>query len=196
MRRSSRVIVPSTRTGPPRPPGWLTRRLGGPLLRRFVRRQDGATVVEFGLVLLPFLSILVMIMETSLFFFAQQTLETAVADSARLIMTGQAQSAKYDAAQFKTAVCGRIVALFDCANGLYVDVSKYSNFSSIGTSVAVDADGKPVTQYQPGAKGEVVVVRLIYRWPITTPLAQLYLAEPSSTSRMLVATAAFRNEPF
>lgn len=165
-------------------------------LRRFVRRQEGATAIEFGLVLLPFLSILLMTMETALVFFAQQTLETAVADSARLIMTGQAQSASFDADKFKTAVCGNIVALFDCSNGMYVDVQKYSSFSSISSSVTLDSSGKPVTQYTPGTNGDIVVVRLIYKWPIVSPLTQTYLADTSSTTRMLVATAAFRNEPF
>ncbi len=37
------------------------------------------------------------IMETALVFFASQTLETAVADSARLIMTGQAQNQNFTA---------------------------------------------------------------------------------------------------
>ena len=44
------------------------------------------------------------IMETAIIFFAGQALETAVADSSRLIMTGQAQNASYTASSFKTAV--------------------------------------------------------------------------------------------
>ena len=55
------------------------------------------------------------IMETAIVFFASQTLETAVADSARLIMTGQAQTQSFTQAQFKTAVCAKILGLFDCA---------------------------------------------------------------------------------
>jgi Flp pilus assembly protein TadG len=175
------------------------RRAAKRLLRRFGRRQEGSAAVEFAFVLLPFLGILLMTMETALYFLAQQTLETAVADSGRLIMTGQAQS--YTADQFKSAVCARIYALFDCANGMYVDVRDYSSGSAIGTSVQYDSQGKPVTQYQPGASGnqssDIVVVRLIYKWPIVTPMVQTYLADtPSSTTRTLVATAAFRNEPY
>ena len=41
--------------------------------------------VEFGLVAVPFLGLTFAILETALVFFAGQTLETAVADSARLI---------------------------------------------------------------------------------------------------------------
>ena len=61
-------------------------------VRRFVHRDDGAVAVEFGLVMLPFLTLMFVIAETALVFFAGQTLETAAADSARLIMTGQAQT--------------------------------------------------------------------------------------------------------
>ncbi|NVO14191.1 MAG: pilus assembly protein [Rhodoplanes sp.] len=184
---SARVVAPARSAVRSTTPAWL---------RSFVRRKEGTTAIEFGIVLLPFMSILLMTMETALVFFAQQTLETAVADSARLIMTGQAQSASFDADKFKTAVCGKIVALFDCANGMYVDVQKYTSFASITSTVTVDSSGKPVTTYQPGANGDIVVVRLIYKWPIVSPLTQTYLADSSSTTRMLVATAAFRNEPF
>src|SRR5262245_36758872 len=86
-------------------------------LRRLVRQQDGAVAVEFGLVAAPFLALVFAIMETAIIFFAGQALETAVADSSRLIMTGQAQSAGFNAAAFKNAVCAKIYGLFDCQNG-------------------------------------------------------------------------------
>ena len=70
----------------------------------------------------PFLALMFAIMETAIVFFASQTLETAVADSARLIMTGQAQHSSFTQAQFKSAVCAKILGLFDCANGIKIDV--------------------------------------------------------------------------
>ena len=36
----------------------------------------------------------------------------------------------------------------------------------------------------------------MYKWPIITSLAQTYLANSGSDKRLLVATAAFRNEPY
>lgn len=174
----------------------LKRLRGLAAARRFVRRQDGAAAVEFGLIMLPFLTLMFVMIETAMVFFAGQTLETAAADSARLIRTGQADARKLDQDTFKKDVCARIKALFDCANGMYVDVKKYDNFGSISNAVTYDASGKPVTSYQPGNPGDIVVVRLIYQWPITIPLVQSYLADPSAKTRMLVATAAFRNEPY
>ena len=49
----------------------------------------------------PFLAVLFAIMETAMVFFAGQTLETAVADSSRLILTGQAQTQALNQAAFK-----------------------------------------------------------------------------------------------
>jgi Flp pilus assembly protein TadG len=168
--------------------------------RRFARRQDGAVAVEFGLILLPFLALMFGIMETALVFFADQTLETAVADSARLIMTGQAQNQSLTAATFKNAVCARIYGLFDCQNGVYVDVQTYSNFGSISYSPPLDNNGNLVTNnfnYQPGGPGDIVVVTLYYQWPIYVSLMNLgKLSNMSGNKRLLVATAAFRNEPY
>src|SRR5262249_62261572 len=80
--------------------------------RRFARHQRGAVAVEFGLILLPFLALMFGIMETALVFFADQTLQTAVSDSARLIMTGQAPKQSLTAPTFKDAVCPGIYAPF------------------------------------------------------------------------------------
>src|SRR5882672_2109471 len=90
-------------------------------LRRFTRQEDGATAVEFAMVAAPFLALVFAIIETAVVFFAGQTLETAVADSSRLIMTGQAQTAGFNQAAFKDAVCAKIFGLFNCQNGIYVD---------------------------------------------------------------------------
>src|SRR5436309_9819104 len=100
-------------------------------VRRFARAQDGAAAVEFSLVAAPFLAVMFAIMETALVFFAGQTLETAVADSARLILTGQAQNQSLTQTTFKNAVCARIYGLFNCSSGVYVDVRTYANFSSV-----------------------------------------------------------------
>jgi Flp pilus assembly protein TadG len=168
--------------------------------RRFMRRQDGAVAVEFALILLPFLALMFGIMETALVFFADQTLETAVTESARLIMTGQAQTSNLTAQTFKDQVCSRIYGLFNCPGGVYVNVQTYTSFGSITNTPPLDANGNLVTSgmgYQPGGPGDIVVVRLYYQWPIYVSLMSLsQLSNMSNHSRLLVATAAFVNEPY
>jgi Flp pilus assembly protein TadG len=167
-------------------------------VRRFARGEDGIAAVEFGIVAAPFLALMFAIMETAIVFFASQTLETAVADSARLIMTGQAQSSSFTEAQFKSAVCGKILGLFDCANGIKIDVKTYSNFSSISTAKPIDANGNLLTNfgYSPGAPGDIVVVRLMYEWPMYVSLLGFSLNDMAGNKRLIIATAAFRNEPY
>ena len=162
--------------------------------RRLVRQQDGSAAVEFGLVAAPFLALVFAIMETAVVFFAGQALETAVADSSRLIMTGQAQTQGLNASGFKSAVCAKIYGLFDCANGVHIDVKKYTEFNSVDLTPPLDSSGNFQNNqtYTPGCPGDIVVVRLFYKWPIYVSLLQ----NMSGNNRLLIATAAFRNEPY
>src|SRR5262250_260112 len=95
------------------------------LLRRFRRSRRGSAALEFALVAPVFFVLLFGIIETGIMFFASQVLETITQNSARRIMTGQVQSAAYDAAHFKSnVVCPQIPAIFSCAN-IYIDVKSY-----------------------------------------------------------------------
>jgi Flp pilus assembly protein TadG len=163
-----------------------------------LRRDDGVAAVEFALVVAPFLALLFAIMETALVFFAGQTLETAAADSGRLILTGQAQAQGLTQASFKDAVCARIYGMFDCSNGMSVDVRTYSTFAAVDLSRPVDNNGNLVNNftYSPGGPCAIVVVRLIYQFPVYLSLLGFNLADMASGKRLLMATSVFRNEPF
>ncbi len=167
--------------------------------RRLLRRQDGAVAVEFGLVAVPFLALVFAIIETALVFFAGQTLETAAADSARLIMTGQAQLQGLNQSTFKNAVCTKIHGVLNCNNGVYVDVRTFTSFGNVSLTNPVDANGNLVTNfvYQPGGPGAIVVVRLMYQWPVYVSLLGLNgLSNMSGNKRLLISTVAFRNEAY
>lgn len=165
--------------------------------RRFVRREDGSAAVEFALIAAPFLALMFAIIETAMVFFAGQTLEAAAADSARLIMTGQAQAQKFSAADFKTEVCKRIYGLFDCANGVYVDVKTYSSFSAVTqTPVTAQNFNTGNMAYTPGDVGDIVVVSLYYQWPIYVSMLGNKLDNLSGGKRLLAATSVFRVEPY
>jgi Flp pilus assembly protein TadG len=175
-----------------RPFAWTT-------ARRLIRQQEGAAAIEFAMVAAPFLAMVFAIIETAVVFFAGQALETAAADSARLIMTGQAQTQGFSQAKFKEAVCGRIYGLFNCAGGLYVDVKNYSSFAAVNNTKPVDANGNLQTGnfgYAPGGPGSIVVVRLMYQWPVYVSLLGLNLADSAGNKRLLISTVAFRNEPY
>src|ERR1700754_3475656 len=107
-------------------------------LRRFRRNRTGSAAVEFALVAPVFFALLFAIIETGIIFFAGQVLETITQDSARMILTGQAQTAAYTQAQFQTFVCSQIPALFTCSN-LSIDVESYSSFSTVTINSQIDS---------------------------------------------------------
>jgi Flp pilus assembly protein TadG len=177
--------------------GYATRLRRWTSVRRLMRHEDGTVAIEFAFVAMPFFALLVATIETSLIFFAGQTLETAVADSARMIMTLQAQNAGYDYGAFKSQICSRIHALFDCANGIKLDVNTASSFSGANTSQPLDANGNLTisNNYNPGGPGSIVIVRVVYQWPVWAQFFGINLINASGNSRLLMSTAVFRNEP-
>ena len=167
-------------------------------MRRFRRNRRGSAAVEFALVAPVFFALLFAIIETAIVFFASQVLENIAQDSARMILTGQAQTAAYTATQFKTYACGRIPALFTC-DGLYVDVQSYPAFTNVPiNTIQIDGSGNFINnmQYNPGNAGDVVVVRLFYQWPLFVTGLGYNIANLSGSKRLLIATAAFKNEPY
>jgi Flp pilus assembly protein TadG len=178
-------------------------------LRRFRGSRRGSAAVEFALVAPVFFALLFAIIETAIMFFASQVLETITQNSARVVLTGQAQSGSVGScavggvatactqATFKTYVCNQIPALFDC-NSLYVDVESYSSFTSVTLSSHIDAAGNFDTNmlYSPGNAGDIVVVRLFYQWPLFVTGLGYNISNLAGHKRLLVATAAFKNEPY
>jgi Flp pilus assembly protein TadG len=168
------------------------------ILRRFRRNRRGSAAVEFALVAPIFFGLLFAIMELAMVFFASQVLETVTQDSARMIMTGQAQSASFTQGQFKNLVCSKITVMFDCVNGVSIDVQSYSAFSSVNVADPIDNTKQfvPPNNYLPGGPGDVVVVRIFYKWPLFVTGMGFNIANLSTKERLLTATAAFQNEPY
>ena len=175
------------------------RKASGRRLADFRHDASGATAVEFGLVALPFLALLFAILETSLIFFAGQTLETAVVNTARLIRTGQAQQLGYGVTNIRTSICSQVITLANCAGNLQLDVRTYATFSSINLAKPLNAQGNLDTSnftYAAGHGGDIVVVRAFFEWPVWSKLLGLGFGNLTNGNHLLSATAAFRNEPF
>jgi Flp pilus assembly protein TadG len=165
--------------------------------RRFRRNRRGSAAVEFALVAPIFFALLFAIIESAMVFFASQMLETVTQDSARLIMTLQAQNQAMTQQQFKDNLCSRVTMLFDCANGISIDVQKYSSFASLNIADPIDAGRNfvPPNNFNPGGPSDIVVVRVFYQWPLFVTRMGYNLSNLSGGKRLLTATAAFQNEP-
>lgn len=168
------------------------------LPRRIRRDENGAAAVEFAIIGLPFFALIGAIIETALVFLANQILETAVNDSARLIRTGQAQQQAFDAAKFKTEVCNRLYILIECA-GVTIDVRTVTSFAAVTTAPPIDADGKFSDSgftFDAGKASELVVLKAYYQFPLIFSGLGLNLADLANGKRLIGAVTAFRNEPF
>lgn len=177
--------------------GSILRRLGR-TTARFRKNSDGAYAIEFGIVAVPFIGLTMAIIEASLAFFAGQVMETALRDAARTIRTGQAQSEGVTASSFKCSVCNRMSGVFDCANGLHVDVRSTGTFggANFGTPGSGGNFDPNQSQFDAGREGSVVVARVFYHWPVFSNVLGGSLANQSNGKILLQATTAFRNEPF
>jgi Flp pilus assembly protein TadG len=173
-------------------PGHHRRRRGG-----FLADENASTAVEFGLVAAPFIALLVAIIQTFLVIFAQQLLQTVVTQSSRLVLTNQA--AGLSQSQFGQQVCNQVRILFDC-NNLMVDVETYASFAAANASMptlSFNAQGQVTNtwQFNPGGPGDVVIVRVMYQWPVFGGPLGFNLATLSNGNRLIMGVAAFQNEP-
>ena len=166
----------------------------------FARSDSGATVVEFALVAAPFLALLVALFQTALVFFAGRVLDETTEQASRYIMTGQAQNSNMTAANFATWVCGQTFALFTCSNFM-INVQNYSDFASAGTdapTLTFNSQGAVTNtfNYNTGNPGDIVVVQVMYQWPIVLGPLGFNLSNLSNGNRLLLSTAVFKNEPY
>jgi len=192
---------------------WLKWMLAPTLKRadRFCRHERGATLIEFGILALPFFTIIAAILETSLVFFASQILDSAVQDAGRLIRTGQMQTGTVSdntLAGFRTKVCNGVYNMMPCAS-IKLKVSVVADFASATVTYPIQTGNACTTTngvktcnwtivegYTPGIGGDVVLVQAYYKWPTLVRLPGFNLQDQVDGTRLLGAVRVFRNEPF
>ena len=162
-------------------------------LGRWIRDSRAVTAVEFSLIALPFITMLVAIIETGYVFFLAIVIEGATSDAARQIRTGAVQESGAPLAQFEAVLCDRVFELVPCGDFI-IDVRNYTRFSD-ATPPAMPGNQAGAT-FAPGATGDIVVVRVAYAWNFMTPLIDNLMANADGGSRSIIASQAFRNEPY
>jgi Flp pilus assembly protein TadG len=153
------------------------------------RDRSGATLVEFSLVALPALILLFATFEIGFIYWANQELENATSEAARLVRTGQVQSGNISQAELKAQVCSRTAILVGCGSRLRIDVRSAASFAEIAPPQPLDGGGalKPDGDftYAPGSGNDVVLVSAFYDWRML--MAGTYIVRAASPAR---------NEPF
>lgn len=120
-------------------------------------------------------------------------------------MTGQAQQGGVSQAGFKTYVCtgsntsALVSALFTCSN-IMINVQNYSDFASASTTSPTltfnSGNVSNTWSYNTGNPGDIIVVQVMYQWPVVLGPLSMNLSNLSNGNRLLVSTAVFKSEPY
>ena len=167
---------------------------------RAVADRRGAAMLEFALVAVPLMALLIATIETALISFTQQAIETAAESAARSITTGAVQAAHMTQQQFHDSACTTLPTYLSCSK-LMVDVQKTTSFSAVSTApptISYDSNGNPTNTFAfaAGGAGDIVVVRLMYLWPVSVGGFGLGLNNAGRNTRMIIATNVAKTEPY
>lgn len=171
----------------------------GSITRSFVRNKKGSTAVEFSLVAIPFIFLLIGIVETSLMFAGSSILQGATQQAARMIRTGQVQQSGEDPEEmFREVLCEHADTLLDCTRIQYEVITMeggFTDFSEFPPEFNEDGDleGRGFT---PGGVNDVVLIRAIYRYPLMTPIMGNLMADGPDNTKLMISTVVMENEPY
>ncbi len=179
-------------------------------LRRVAQR--GSAAVEFALIAPLFLALVFSIAEAGWYYFVNTAVERANESAARLVRTGQAQTAKdsggvnvYSADAFYNEICSVVAPFGACDDTLTVDVARFASFDALAsdTSSAVcrNSDNPTIKGAQfdasdYGAQNEIIRVRICFLYKPVSPILGLQLSTNKDGRAEIVASSIFRNEPF
>lgn len=168
------------------------------VLKSWGHGNGGVAAVEFALVGFPFVLMIIGIIELALLFTTQSVLHEAAFTASRLIRTGQLQQSSAGGQQqmFEDAVCNFAKRLIPC-NEIQYEVQVMPTFSDAGDNEPkFDKDGNLITSgFDPGGENDIVLIRVMYNYPIKTPLMQPFLAT-TGNRRALFSTIVLQTEPY
>jgi Flp pilus assembly protein TadG len=167
-----------------------------------VRQRSGAVTLEFAMVALPFLVLLLGVMEVGYDLFVDAALDYAVSVAARSVQIGSVQgtSGETSATLAAAAVCPSVAGLLSCSNvivavaPLTTGSDYYSGSGTISWSSATSSSGVVCT----GTSGQMMMMTAWYAGP--TFLGSLIPAFATTyngnTVHLSSASAGFINQSF
>lgn len=165
---------------------------------------DGATAVEFAFFAIPFIFLLIGMVEVGMLTTASALLQGGTDDAGRLVRTGQVQSAADPEAAFRDQLCDKVSLLIRCDDLMYevIHIEDADGFSGAATNIvllqpAFDEDGNlEADGFDPGVENSLILIRAAYRYPLMTPFVAPFLADKPDGKRLIMATTIIQNEPY
>ena len=178
----------------------------------FLRRTEGSVAIEAAFIVPIFLALMFSLFEAGWYFYKNALVENAVANSARLVMTGRAPEPGTLGGNgttcltgkecFYEIVCDSVAMIDGCPGRLSVEVKAYDDIGSLIADGAVmtcpNAPGFKASDmaYDPGSRYDYVLVRICYLVDTINPGLGLSLSGNADGTRSLVSTHVRRNEPY
>lgn len=165
------------------------------LIRQWLRRKDGAAAIEFSLLLIPYLTLSLGIIEISLMFLSASLVEGATDNAARLVRTGQIQQSGGDPeAMFRDALCDFAVVLVECGD-MEIEIIPLDSYGDY-TGATFDGDGNFMSQgVDVGGSNDKILIRVAYEYSMITPLVGPLL-NGSDGKTQFMSTIVLQTEPY
>lgn len=179
-------------------------------LRGFAADQSGAYAVEFAIISSMLVVLIIGMMQFAMVFLARDSLDTALQDAARPILTGAFQqdtAGSTDKAvilsKLRTSMCGSgaksSVLTLDCSN-LKVDVSVVSAFSGATSASAVDGSGGWAkgfgSNYSCPSPKSIAVIRAALKYPLFVRALAFGLTSFADGAALIQSSVVFRVEQY
>lgn len=168
-----------------------------PFFRRVSKDTGGATLVEFSILLFPFLALVLFIMETGLQLFITSALDNEVRKASRQLQIGTAHTSNMTGEDFKNTICRRLPVPSACDN-LIISVTEVSNWTDVTARYGAFNDRRLATPREDSfclpREKKIVLVRSFLKLPV---ISGFWLAsDPNGTGvRGVTANHIFRMEP-
>lgn len=173
--------------------------------RGFARDDGGATAIEFAIVATPFFGFILLILQVGLYHFSMQSLDFAVRQAGRVVMTGQVAASAVTAGAFKsTYICPKVFVTIVC-DKLVLNSFRVGKVSdpkaSSGVYAHIDATARrlkdPATDptqqsFCLGGPGDYIYIDAAYPYP---NFVRRLLDTKAETSWMLRSSTVIFNEP-
>ena len=178
------------------------------VIRRFGPAREGATAIEFAMVVTPFLMLVFGVIGVGLFFFTETVLDQAVSASSRQIRTGQSRqtaTGELTVGNLKKDVCGRTAGLISCEK-LSLIIESEDSWEKIKIPTCTNTDGSVTASnyadaipVSTGAGGREMVVIIVacYPWELLASIPYLGLGNVNDSKAQLIqSVVAFKSEPY
>ena len=165
--------------------------------RRLRDCSRGSYTIEFAMMFPIFVAIVFATLQIAIIFVAQSYLEAAAEAGSQIVLTNQANGMTQ--AQFNTAVCSQITALFDCSKLVVALQTAPNNSAGIaGALPSFNSSGNlkipPTFSVVPAPSKMMLVV--MYQWPVFGGPLSLNFANLGNGTHLLISTQVFQVEPF